>query len=175
MAAAIHLIATQGLGAATAAIAKEAGVSNGSLFIYFATKADLLNELYLDLKAEMAAAALDGLPDEGDIREQALFMWSHWLRWASTDPEKRRTLAQLDLSDEISAESRQAARDTFSGIRNVLEQSRANGPMRDVPLEFVSTLMSAVADATVDFMIHNPAHTDQHSKAAFEAFWRMIA
>ena len=68
MSAAIRVIASQGLGAPTATIAKEAGVSNGSLFTYFETKADLLNHLYVELKAEMAAAAMDGLPTEGDIR-----------------------------------------------------------------------------------------------------------
>jgi AcrR family transcriptional regulator len=48
--AAIRVIAGEGLGAATATIAKEAGVSNGSLFTYFETKADLLNRLYVELK-----------------------------------------------------------------------------------------------------------------------------
>ncbi len=175
MSAAIRLIASQGLGAATAAIAKEAGVSNGSLFNYFETKADLLNRLYLELKAEMAAGALDGLPVESDIREQALYMWSHWLRWATTYPEKRRTLAQLDVSDEVTAESHQAARDSMAGIREILERSRENGPMRDMPLEFVVALMSALADTTIDFMIHDPANADKQSMAAFEALWRMVA
>src|SRR4051812_46570140 len=92
MSAAIRVIAAQGLGAPTATIAKEAGVSNGSLFTYFATKADLLNQLYIELKLEMAAAGLDGLPTASDIRTQALHMWSHWLRWAISSPEKRRTL-----------------------------------------------------------------------------------
>jgi AcrR family transcriptional regulator len=98
--------------AATATIAKEAGVSNGSLFTYFETKADLLNQLYIELKAEMAAAALDGLPTESDIRKQVLHMWSHWLRWAMSCPEKRRTLAHLGVSDDITSESRQAAQQT---------------------------------------------------------------
>jgi AcrR family transcriptional regulator len=40
MAAAIRVIAAQGLAAPTATIAKEAGVANGSLFNYFETKAD---------------------------------------------------------------------------------------------------------------------------------------
>ena len=62
MAAATRVIAAEGLGAATAAIAQEAGVSNGSLFTYFETKADLLNHLYLELKTEMAAAALEVSP-----------------------------------------------------------------------------------------------------------------
>ena len=127
MSAATRVIAAQGLGAATAAIAKEAGVSNGSLFTYFDTKADLLNQLYLELKADMGAAALGGLPADGDVREQMLHMWSGWLRWATAYPEKRRALAQLEVSDEITSPTHQAARQTLTGIAGLLERSRATG------------------------------------------------
>jgi len=175
MAAAIRVIAAQGLGAATATIAQEAGVSNGSLFTYFATKADLLNRLYVELKAEMAAAALDGLPTERDIRTQAFYMWSHWLRWATSYPEKGRTLAHLYVSDEITAESHQAVKETMAGVAKLLERSRENGPMRDAPLEFVVALMSALAEATIDFMIRDPANADKHCTTAFDALWRMFA
>lgn len=44
MAAATCVIASKGLGAPTAAIAKEVGVSNASLFIYFETKSDLIGD-----------------------------------------------------------------------------------------------------------------------------------
>jgi AcrR family transcriptional regulator len=175
MAAAIQVIAFQGLGAATATIAKEADVSNGSLFTYFKTKADLLNQLYVELKAEMAAAAFDGLPTESDIREQALYMWSHWLHWATSCPEKRRTLAHLNVSDDITLESHRTASEKMAGIRQLLERSRENGAMRAVPLEFIVSLMSALADATIDFMIQDPANADKNCMAAFEALWRMIA
>ena len=57
LAAATRVIASHGLGTATAAIAKEAGVSNGSLFVYFDTKVTLFNQLYVTLKTEMAEAA----------------------------------------------------------------------------------------------------------------------
>jgi AcrR family transcriptional regulator len=174
MSAAIRVIASQGLGAATATIAEEAGVSNGSLFTYFETKADLMNHLYIELKAEMAAAALDRLPTESDIRKQALHMWSHWLRWATSCPEKRRTLARLGVSDDITPESRQTGRQTMAGIAKLLERSRENGPMRNAPLGFVVALMSAMADATIDFMVTDPANANKHSKAAFDALWRMI-
>jgi AcrR family transcriptional regulator len=175
MAAAIRVIAAQGLSAPTAAIAKEAGVSNGSLFTYFETKAALLNQLYMELKAEMGAAALDELPAENDIRKQLLHMWSHWLRWATSYPEKRRTLAHLGVSDDITAESHQTASRGLAGIAKLLERSRENGPMRDAPLGFVVALMSALADATIDFMIHDRANADKHAEAAFDAMWRMLA
>jgi len=175
MAAATRIIAAHGLGAPTATIAKEAGVSNGSLFTYFATKDDLLNQLYVALKAEMGTAALDGLPTGGDSRGQLLHLWSHWLRWATSRPEKRRTLALLDLADAITAESHQTASDALAGLRTLLERSRAHGPLRAAPLAFVVALMSALADATIDFMIRDPANADKHCLAAFEALWRMVA
>ncbi len=172
--AATRIIASQGLGAATETIAKEAGISKGSLFTYVETKAELLNQVYLELKAEMAAAALNDLPEESGIREQMLHMWSHWLRWATVCPDKRRALAQLDVSDDITPASRKAASRAMSGIAALLEQSREHGPMRGAPLGLVVGLISALADATVDFMIRDPANADQHSQATFDALWRMV-
>ena len=176
MSAAIRVIASQGLGAATATIAEEAGVSNGSLFTYFETKADLLNQLYVELKAEMAATALDGLPAEkSGIRKQVFYMWSHWLRWATSYPEKRLVLTHLGVSGDITPESRQTGHQTMAGIAKLLERSREHGPMRDAPLGFVVALMSALADTTIDFMIRDPANADTHCLAAFDALWRMVA
>ena len=175
MSAATRVIAAQGLGAATAAIAKEAGVSNGSLFTYFDTKADLLNQLYLELKADMGAAALSGLPAGGDLRDQMLHMCSRWLGWATACPEKHRALAQLEVSDEITSPTHQAASQTLTGIAGLVERSRENGPMRDAPLAFVVSLANALAEATIDFTIRDPDHADEHGRAGFDALWRMIA
>jgi AcrR family transcriptional regulator len=176
LSAATRVIAGQGFGAATtAAIAKEAGVSNGSLFVYFDTKATLLNELYVALKIEMGAAAVNGLPVESDLREQVLHMCDQWLRWATSFPEKRRTLAQLEVSDDITAESLRTANAAFSGIADLLDRSRVDGPMREAPLGFVLALTSAVADATVDSMIREPERAETNSRIAFDAIWRMLA
>jgi AcrR family transcriptional regulator len=175
MAAATRVIASQGLGAPTALIAKEAGVSNGSLFTYFETKADLLNQLYVGLKTEMASAALDGIPTDKDIRDQMASVWSGWLRWATANPDKRRTLAQLAVSDEITGTNREIGQRAMAGVSEILERSRENGPMRAAPLGLVAGLMNAAADATVHFIIHDPANADSHSRTGFEATWRMIA
>lgn len=168
------MIASQGLGAATAMIAKEAGVSNGSLFLYFDTKAMLINELYVGLKTEMGAAAVAGLPAESEPRAQVLHMWTQWLRWATTDPEKRRALAQLEVADDITAESRRTVSIALNGIAELLDRSRASGPMQDASLGFVLALTSAIADATIDAMIREPAEAETHSSMAFEAIWRVL-
>lgn len=175
VAAAIRVIAAQGLGASTATIAKAAGVSNGSLFTYFPTKADLLNQLYIELKTEMGLGALEGLPAGSDIRRQMFHMWTRWMRWATDCPDKRRTLSQLIVSDEIRPESKQIGHEVMAGIARLMDRSREKGPMREAPLGFVSALMSALADTTIDFMIQDAAHAEQHCRAGFEALWRMIA
>src|ERR1700744_333834 len=110
--AATRVIVAQGLGAPTAGIAKEAGVANGSLFIYFPTKADLFNQLYLEIKAEMAYGASQGLPRDAEVREQFFHIWRRWMEWAVAFPDKRRALAQLSVSEEVTLETRAAGHRT---------------------------------------------------------------
>jgi len=172
---AAKVIAVQGLAAPTALIAKEAGISTGSLFTYFPTKRDLLNRLYLDLKTEMAAAALDGLPDEADVRSQLAHMWTGWLGWAVANTGKRRALAQLAVSDEITPESKEAGHRLMAGVGNILDRSRANGPMRSAPLGLVASLLNAMAEATIDFSTADPDNALAHRDITFDAVWRIIA
>jgi AcrR family transcriptional regulator len=173
--AATGIILTQGLSAPTAGIAKEAGVANGSLFTYFETKTDLFNQLYLELKSEMAAAALKGLPEGADLRDQLFHVWRNWTNFAVSSPEKRRVLAQLGVSDEITTQTRASAQKMMASLGELLERSRANGPMRAVPMGFLGTLMNAVAESTMEFMTQDPANAKKHCKTGFEALWRMIS
>ncbi|BDU75252.1 TetR/AcrR family transcriptional regulator [Mesoterricola sediminis] len=175
LAAATRVIAAQGLGAPTAAIAKAAGVSNGSLFTYFETKHDLFDQLYLELKVDMASQALADLPAGSPPRAQVLHLWTRWLAWARACPEKRRALAHLCVSDAITPASRQIIAASFAQVLDLLEGIRAAGPMRGVPLPFVLSLMNALADATLDFALQDPDHADAHGREAFEAFWRMLS
>ena len=173
--AATRVIVAEGLSAPTAGIAKEAGVANGSLFTYFATKTDLFNQLYLELKSEMAATALQNVSAHADLRERFFQVWKNWTQWAVMYPDKRKALAQLSVSGEINAESRAAGNRMLRELADLVEQSRAEGPMRKAPLGFVFALMNSVSEATMDYMTQDEAHAKQHCKAGFEAVWRMIA
>ena len=174
LAAATRVIVTHGLSASTARIARGAGVANGSLFTYFPTKAELFNHLYLELKTEMASAALQGLPPRAGTRGQLSHLWSRWTRWAVSHHGKRRALAQLDVSDEVTPATRAAAHRVMAGVGELLERSRAGGPMRDAPMGFVVAVMTGLAEATVGFMAADPANADRHCKTGFEALWRAI-
>jgi AcrR family transcriptional regulator len=174
VAAAIRVIVQQGLSAPTATIAREAGIANGSLFTYFETKTELYNQLYLELKTEMASAALEGLPPKASLRRQYFHVWSNWTQWAVRSPEKRRALALLGVSDDITPASRGAGHETMAALAELIERSRADGPMRNAPFGLVMALMNAAAEATMDFMLNDPAHAEEHCETGFKAVWRMF-
>lgn len=156
-------------------IAEEAGIANGSLFTYFATKSELFNQLYLELKQELTSVAMKGFPAEAELREQFFHIWRNRGNWAVRFPEKRRALAQLTVSDEITPETRAAGHKIMMDIGELLECVRTADPMRRVPMNFVAALMNSVADATMDQMIQAPDHAKTHSKNGVEALWRMLA
>jgi hypothetical protein len=74
------------------------------------------------------------------------------MNWAGSYPEKRRALAQLGVSEEITLKTRAAAHKTMAGIAELLEQIRSSGPIRKAPMGFVVAIMNSVAEATIDFM-----------------------
>ncbi|WP_041597493.1 TetR/AcrR family transcriptional regulator [Granulicella tundricola] len=174
LAAATQLIVAQGLSAPTMRIAKEAGIPNGSLFTYFPTKADLFNQLYLELKSEMAVAAIEGVQESEFSREKFFKVWRNWTQWAVSFPDKRKALSQLNVSDAITPETRAAAHKAMRPLGALMEDCRAAGPMSKVPMGFVALLLNSAADATMDFMSQEPKHARKHCMDGFDAVWRMM-
>ncbi len=175
MEAATRAIASQGLSASTALIAKEAGIANGSLFTYFETKTDLFNQLYLELKTEMTAAAMKDLPESGDLRKQVFHAWSNWIYWAVSNPYKRYALRQLNVSDGITPATRSAADKVAVEFNDLIKRIRAHGSLQTAPFSFVGALLNGLAEATIVTMVNDPDNAEKHCKTGFETFWRAIS
>jgi AcrR family transcriptional regulator len=167
--AATRFIMKHGLSAPTAGIAKEASVANGSLFTYFETKTELFNQLYLEIKAEMASAAIKDLRAGSEIREEYFSIWQNWTRWAVLNSDKRRALAQLGVPDELTPETRMVWYKTMAPIANLLQRILADGPMAKAPMSFAVALMTSTAEATIDLMSQDSTHARKHCKMGFNA------
>ena len=175
LSAAIQAIVNHGLSASTALIAQEAGVANGTFFTYFKTKSELFNQLYLELKTGMASTALDDMPPEVTIKEQIYNVWSNWVHWAVESPNKRRALALLGVSDELTAETRDEGHLVMAPLARLIEQIHENGAMRDAGMEFVIALMNSIAETTMDFARRSPEKAEEYCKTGFDALWRLMA
>ena len=82
LSAAIETLAELGERASTSKIAKVAGVAEGALFTYFSNKEELLNQLYLSLKAELRQVMMLSYPTNADLQTQMSHIWQSYLDWS---------------------------------------------------------------------------------------------
>ena len=171
--AATRLFAEEGLNAPTARIAKLAGVAEGSLFTYFASKDELLNQLYLELKRQLRSA-MDPAPARAGLRAQLRQAWLTYVAWGVAHPRERQVLAQLGLSDRVLEATRTEGVQAFCEVSRLLEAGMAKGVLRDQPPAFVGALMAAMADTTMDFIQRDPGAAERTREAGFSAFWNAV-
>lgn len=168
---AIKLVAAQGTGAPTAGIARGAGLAEGTLFTYFANKDELLGQVYLLLKTDLAETVLKAYPAAAGIRERFEHVWNGFIDWGADYSAKRKALRQLAVSDRIAAEMRLQASLPFADISAMLEQSRAEGVLKAHSQAFVGTVIEALTDAMLDMIAREPDRRDHYKKAGFDLLW----
>ena len=175
--AATRLFAERGLTAApTSEISKQAGVAEGTLFTYFETKDDLINALYREIKLELADAMMSGFPRKKSVRTRLRHVWDGYVNWGVTNREKRRVLAQLQVSGTLSKESIEAGSAPFFEMQNTTREAIERHILRaDLPMELISKTMAALAEATMDLIVLKPAMAKKYRDAGFEIYWAGIA
>ena len=172
--AAIEMIADQGLNASTAAIAKQAGVASGSLFNHFESKSDLINAAYLMLKDDLNVAVLDSVPLVADTRTQLRHLWIRWTDWGASKPARRRTLAQLSVSDQVTDKSRAISFERSAVGIDIVLRAAAEGVFKQHSIDFVGSIVEAFAGATIDTMVRDPKRATIYRDATFDALWKAL-
>ncbi len=168
------LVATMGTGAPTAKIAKVAGLAEGTLFTYFASKDELLNQLYLGLKAEVGDAMLESYPSNGSVRERIRHVWDRFIDWGAAHPMKAKAIRQLSVSDRITEDSRRRSGAVLRDVNGMLEQSLADGVLKDQPPAFIGAVLQALAETTLEFIARDPEKREQYKQAGFQVFLNII-
>ncbi len=173
LASATRAVAAQGLGAPTSAIARGAGVAEGTVFTYFPTKDALLNELYLSLKAEVAGALREGFPAEADERSQCRHVWNRFITWGVERPDAHRAMTQLAVSGLISQEVKDQGAAALADMGELIMGVTAPD-LRDQPA-FVADLMTALMEATISTIVDRPKQREPLTRLGFDACWRAIS
>jgi AcrR family transcriptional regulator len=97
--AAAEAVAEHGVGAPTALIAKLAGVAEGTLFRYFATKEELLNALYLHVWSDLCAAVGKSLVSSESLQRRSFAFWNAYIDWGLAHPAYQRARHQLAVTE----------------------------------------------------------------------------
>jgi AcrR family transcriptional regulator len=174
--AATRLFAERGLTAApTSEISKQAGVAEGTLFTYFTTKDDLINALYREIKLELADAMVSDFPRKKNVRTRLRHVWDRYVNWGIANPKQRKVLAQLQVSEVLTKESKDAGSAPFVEfqimIRDAIEQRVFRN---DFPVELISKSLAALVEAAIDLTESNPSKANRYRDSGFQMFWAGI-
>lgn len=174
LAACQKVIVRDGLNATTAVIAREADVATGSLFTYFPTKADLINELYIILKGEMAEAiaAANSAVDASDYTKLH-DAWCGWTTWSVEFTEKHQALEILRTSDQLTQASKDYGDKTIMPVFELIARCWVRNSI-DYPAAFLYEIIGAVSDATMHAMVRDPKYAARYQEAGFETIWKLI-
>ena len=171
---AVHEIAQAGLSASTASIAKGANLAEGTLFTYFATKTDLLNELYVELKSEVYRRVNAGFPHHADLSQRAHHVWTETLRWAIERPDQRKVSMHLNASTLVTEQTRKSIGAQSAAVAKAMRELSAKGAFKDLPPGFASSAITGMQDAVLETIARRPRQKAGLIDNGFKAFWRMV-
>jgi AcrR family transcriptional regulator len=174
LAAAIRVFAKEGLSAPTSAVSREAGVAEGTLFIYFPTKGQLVDAVFRDIRVELATAILSSFPRKKDVRTRVLHIWDRFVDWGVEHPEAHwvaiQMIARSDLKPNHS-EAEKAVRAEFEAIHHSLREQKLG---TNLPPELFQAALDAMAEMTIQMIQRKPELAASYRRAGFELLWRGV-
>ncbi|MGU3413345.1 TetR/AcrR family transcriptional regulator [Enterobacteriaceae bacterium C34A] len=173
--AATSAIAQQGIAASTALIARNAGVAEGTLFRYFATKDDLLNALYLHLKSSLCETMLAGITDAVTPKDFTRCIWNSYISWGVLNPLGHKAIRRMAVSEKITVETKQEVTDMFPELHKLCQRSVRSVFLSTEFQAFGDALFLSLAETTIEFASHEPERASDLTALGFEAMWLALA
>jgi hypothetical protein len=97
------------------------------------------------------------------------------VNWGIANPNQRKVLAQLTVSEVLTKESRDAGSAPFVEfqimIRDAIEQRVFRN---DVPVELISKSLASLVETTIDLTVSNRFKAKQYRDSGFQMFWAGI-
>ena len=169
--AAKQLIADRGVAETpTSAISKAAGIAEGSLFTYFSSKDELLNELYLEMRRDFDRS-LANYPQSSDPKTRLRYVWDTFVNLGVAEPSRLTVMRQIRATGKLVKENETPGKMVIETL-NATREAIQGGTFRDASVEFLVLLLRAHAEATIEFIVAHPEHEAYSKELGFNLIWR---
>jgi AcrR family transcriptional regulator len=167
------LVEQTGLSGLTmAAIAREADLATGTLYVYFKSKEELLVALYEQAKTETAASLMKGDDPSAPFRSRFQRMWDNWLEHRLKHYAQVVFLEQYYNSPWFSDASRNLSARLIKDWTDLIEAAKAQQILKDVPTALLINSFGGSVRETANLLRSGTlAHTDAHLAMAFGLCW----
>ncbi len=169
--AGIKIFSKKGYGSTTTAeIAKEAGVSVGTLFNYFPNKQILFNELYLYANKHYCDYTKN-LEEKTDFKKGMIELWGRCINYALNNQEIFRFIVISRNSPVITKETIIKTNDEAIFFEKVYNKFRKRNEVK-IYYDLFSYIMFGCLVATLEFIEKNPEKDINHIKeVSFDYLW----
>lgn len=135
---ALKLFAANGIqNTSTAEITREAGTATGTLFLYFPTKQDLINELVLWI-SKLEADVIDALLDPSmTVRDTFFAIWDGSIRWLLANPDAYLFSQQIRDTGLIPEEVTLETGKYFSFYYETIRRGLLEGSIKSLPVDLI--------------------------------------
>lgn len=90
-------------------ISKESGISTGSIYYYFQSKEEIINELYMAVVKDCTKAVLKDFYTDAPIWDRFERSWNHLIHISMENPESFQFMEQYSFSPYIENETKKKA------------------------------------------------------------------
>jgi len=167
------LVEQTGLSGLTmAAIAREAGLATGTLYVYFKSKEELMVALYERAKTETAAGLLHGDDPNAPFRVRFQRTWTNWLEHRLNAYAQMVFLEQYYNSPWFTEESRNLSARLFKDWLDLIEAAKAQQILKDVPTPMLINAFGGSVRETAGMLRSGVLeHTQANLAMAFGICW----
>ena len=160
-------------------VRQQAGVSNGSLYHHYPSKAQLAQALYAHTLRDFHAVVLAPITARATARSGVTGIIRAYIEWVIAHPERARLLHEMRRSGAVerSGEVGDANADALGTLRSWIAQRVEVGDMRDLPFGVWMAVVFAPALALTGRWVTQPTPTvAPKERAALEhAAWMAVA
>lgn len=167
------LVEQTGLSGLTmAAIARQAGLATGTLYVYFKSKEELLVALYEQAKTAVAARLMEGDDPAAPFRSRFQRMWLNWLDNRLSHYAEMVFVEQYYNSPWFSDSSRELSARLIKDWTDVIESAKAQQILKDVPTVLLINSFGGSVRETANLLRSGALQrTEEHLAMAFGLCW----
>ncbi|MFC1879447.1 TetR/AcrR family transcriptional regulator [Chloroflexota bacterium] len=177
LSAALKLFVANGVqNTSTAAIAKEAGTASGTLFLYFPTKQDLINQLALEIGIEQSAYIKSILEPTHSARQTFFTIWEGSVRWFLRNIDAYLFNQQIRHSGLVDQATIQESEKFLGYYFDAIQKGLGEGAIKPYPLEVIGGFLYQDIVAVMNLISANPDSDKFEAtiQIGFDIFWNGI-
>lgn len=156
-------------------IADTARIGTGTIYRYFSSKDELINELYRKVKAELAESMFSDFSDKISVKENFFRLWESLADFFLNSTAEAMFLDLCTNTPVISTDSKNEVDRLFLPLRSFVKIAMKNGDIAEVQPEIIWAFISGPIQSMVKMNRNGRIDmTPENIRASFEFFWKSL-